>query len=117
VIIGEAVLRQQVGDATVMHAQVTHLAELVGGCRHVTIRLLPFDLDLPPAGGAGGFSVLGFGPVPAFGLVHVTGPDGGLCPDAPHAAIGYLRAFSHLQAIALSPEFTANRLLRLASRR
>jgi hypothetical protein len=42
VVIGEAVLRQQVGDATVMHAQVTHLAELVGGCRHVTIRLLPF---------------------------------------------------------------------------
>ena len=117
VVIGEGALRQQPGDATVMQAQVTHLAELAGRCRHVTIRLLPFDVGLPSAGGAGGFSVLRFGPVPTLGLVHVAGPDGGLCPDTPHAAIGYLRAFNHLQAFALSPEYTTHRLLRLASRR
>jgi hypothetical protein len=38
-------------------------------------------------------------------------------PRYPHAATGYLRAISHLQAVALSPEYTAHRLLRLASRR
>jgi transcriptional regulator with XRE-family HTH domain len=117
VVIGEAVLRQELGDASVMHAQIAHLAELAGGCRHVTIRLLPFDVGLPSAGGAGGFTVLRFGPVPTLGLVHVEGPDGGLCPDTPRAAIGYLRAFNHLQAFALSPEYAAQRLLRLASRR
>jgi transcriptional regulator with XRE-family HTH domain len=117
VVIGEAVLRQQYGDASAMRAQLTHLAELAGRCRYVTIRLLPFDAGLPSAGGAGGFTVLRFGPVPTLGLVHVAGPDGGLCPDTLTAAIGYLRAFSHLHAFALSPERTADELLRLASRR
>jgi hypothetical protein len=87
------------------------------GCRHVTIHLLPFDVGLPSSGGVGGFTVLRFGPVPTLGLVHVAGPDGGLCPDTPRAAIGYLRAVNHLRAIALSPEFTIHRLLRLTSRR
>jgi hypothetical protein len=58
---------------------------------------------------------LRFGPIPALGLARVAGPDGGLCPDAPHAAVGYLRAFNHLQALALSPEAATRRLLQLAS--
>ena len=117
VLLGEAALHQQTRDAAVMGAQLSHLADLAGRCRNVTIRLLPFTAGLPPAGGTGGFSVLRFGPVPALGLVHVTGPDGGLCPGEPRAAVGYLRAFDHLQALALSPDRTTRRLLELAGGR
>ena len=115
VVIGEAALRQQPRDATVLGAQLSRLAELAGGCRNVTIRLLPFAAGLPPAGGMGAFSVLRFGPAMALGLVHMAGPDGGVSPDDPHAAISYLRAFDHLLALALSPEATARRLSELAS--
>ena len=117
VVIGEAALLQQAGDAAVLSAQLSHLAELAGRCRHVTIRLLPFASGLPPAGGTGGFSVLRFGPALALGMVHVAGSDGGLLPGDPHATVGYLRAFDHLQALALSPETTARRLSQLAAGR
>lgn len=114
VVIGEATLRHQAGDGAVMPGQLGHLAGLAGGCRHVTLRLLPFTAGLPSAGGAGGFCVLRFGPAPNVGLVHVAGPDGGVCLGDAHAAAGYLRAFSRLQALALSPERTARRLRELA---
>jgi transcriptional regulator with XRE-family HTH domain len=114
VVIGEAALHQQAGDTAVLRAQLRHLAELAGHRRHVTIRLLPFASRLPPAGGTGGFSVLRFGPAVDLGIVHVVGPDGGLFPADPHAAIGYLRAFDHLAALALSPEASTARLLKLA---
>ena len=115
VVIGEAALYQQTGDSAVLSAQLRHLAELTRHRRHVTIRLLPFTSGLPPAGGTGGFSVLRFGPAVAFGLAYVASPDDGLFPTDPHAAIGYLRAFDHLAALALSPEATTRRLLKLAS--
>jgi Domain of unknown function (DUF5753)/Helix-turn-helix domain len=114
VVIGEAALRQRAGGAAVMRDQLSHLAETAGRCPHAIIRLLPFTVGMPPAGGAGGFCVLRFGKVPALSLVHVAGPSGGLFPDAPQAAIGYLRAFSHLQALALGPEATTRRLRELA---
>ena len=107
-------LPEQAGDIAVLRAQLRHLAELAGHRRHVTIRLLPFASCLPPAGGTGGFSVLRFGPAVDLGIVHVAGPDGGLFPTDPHAAIGYLRAFDHLAALALSPEASTARLLKLA---
>jgi transcriptional regulator with XRE-family HTH domain len=114
VVIGEAALHQQAGNAAVLTAQLHHLAELAGHRRHVTIRLLPFASGLSPAGGTGGFSVLRFGPAVPLGMVYAAGPDGGLFPADPHAAIGYLRAFDHLAALALSPEATTRRLLELA---
>ena len=88
VIIGEAALHQQTRDTAVLSTQLRHLAELARHRRHVTIRLLPFTSGLPPAGGTGGFSVLRFGPAVAFGLAYVAGPDGGLFPADPHAAVG-----------------------------
>ena len=115
VVIGEAALHQQTRNTAVMSVQLSHLAELAGDRRHVTIRLLPFASGLPPAGGTGGFSVLRFGPAMAFGLVYVVGPVGGLFPTDPHATVGYLRAFDHLGALALSPEATIRRLLELAT--
>jgi hypothetical protein len=108
VVIGEAALRQRVAGAEVMRAQLRHLAGLADGCPQVTIRLLPFTAGAPAAGGTGGFTVLQFGQVPAIGLVHVAGPSGG--PVAPAAAATYLRAFTLLESLSLSPADSARRI-------
>jgi transcriptional regulator with XRE-family HTH domain len=115
IVIGEAALHQHAGDAAVLTAQLSHLAELPEHREHVTIRLLPFASGLSPAGSTGGFSVLRFGPAEALGIVYAPGPDGAQFPADPHATAGYLRAFDHLRALALSPEATTRRLLELAS--
>jgi transcriptional regulator with XRE-family HTH domain len=114
VVLGGAALYQQLGGA-VMAAQVAHLAEVAQSSENVSIRLLPVTTCLLAAGGTGGFCVLRFGPVPYFGLVHITGPNGGLFPEDPHAVTAYQSAFSHLQARALSPEGTARTLSELAN--
>ena len=114
VVIGEAALRQRTGSPAMMRAQISHLAGLAERCPNVTIRLLPFITGALPTGGAGGFTVLQFGAVPAFCLVHLDGPSGGLCPDSPEAADSYLRVYMQLQALALSPERTVRRLWELA---
>jgi transcriptional regulator with XRE-family HTH domain len=116
VVIGEAALRQLAGGADVMRAQLRHLAMLVDGCPQVTIRLLPFTAGPLAAGGAGGFTVLRFGEVPAIGLVHVAGPAGGICPDTPAAAAPYLRAFTRLEELSLSPDASARRIWQLNTR-
>jgi transcriptional regulator with XRE-family HTH domain len=116
VVIGEAALRQRAGGADVMRAQLRHLAGLADGCPQVTIRLLPFTAGAPAAGGAGGFTVLQFGEVPAIGLVHVAGPSGGICPDTPDAAAPYLRAFTRLESLSLSPDASARRIWQLNTR-
>lgn len=113
VVIGEAALLQGTRNGTVMSEQLSYLAQLPERWAHVTIRLLPFTVGTAPAGGAGGFSVLRFGPDPALGLVHTAGPSGGLCHDTPGAADGYHRAFTHLQALSSSPETAARKLHQL----
>jgi transcriptional regulator with XRE-family HTH domain len=116
VVIGEGALRQRAAGTEVMRGQLRHLAELADGCAQVTIRVLPFTAGAPAAGGTGGFTVLRFGQVPAIGLVHVAGPSGGICLDDPAASATYLRAFTRLESLALSPEASARRIRQLSIR-
>jgi transcriptional regulator with XRE-family HTH domain len=114
VVIGEAALLYGPATGDVMSEQLSYLAGLPGRWPHLTIRLLPLTVGAAPAGGAGSFTVLRFGPDPALGVVHTAGPSGGLCHATPQAAGGYHRAFTHLQALSLNPESTARRLHQLA---
>ncbi len=114
-VIGEAALRQQVGGAAVLSAQLRHLAELAGGrCPQVVIRVLPFSAGAHATAGCGEFSVLQFGEAPAVGLVHLAGPAGGTCPEDPDAARAYLRAFGLLRVFTLDPRQSASKITRLA---
>jgi transcriptional regulator with XRE-family HTH domain len=113
VVIGEAVLRQRTGGPTVMRDQLAYLAGLPDHHPHVTVRLLPFSTGTPPAGGAGGFTVLQFANVRDLGLVHLDGPAGGLFPEDRASTAVYLSAFARLQGHALSPENSSNRLWQL----
>jgi transcriptional regulator with XRE-family HTH domain len=113
VVLGEAVLVNEVGNAADRHDQLSRLVQ-VTEAGTVSVRLLPFSFGVPAPGGAGGFSVLRFGELPAPGLVHVAGPAGGLCPSDPDAAAPFLSTFAHMEAHALTREATALRLRQIA---
>lgn len=113
VVLGEAALSQQVGDTDVHRNQLAYLADLSTNCPWVTIRILPFTADANAAG-SGGFSVLRFKAAPALGLVHISGPAGGICLDDAAVISSYATVFTQLSCFALSPEQSAEKLRRLA---
>jgi transcriptional regulator with XRE-family HTH domain len=113
VVLGEAALRQQVGDVSVLRGQLRHLATLARGGFPAEIHVVPFTAGVH--GANGGFSVLQFGLVMPPGLVVVDGPaDGGIYLDAPESVAAYACAFSRLRELALSPQDSA-RMLREAA--
>lgn len=114
VVIGEAALRQQVGGAGVRREQLAHLAELTVDHPWITIRILPFASGAPVASGSGGFSLLRFSAAPVLGLVHISGPGGGICLDDVAAISAYSAVFTQVNACALNPEESAEQLHRLA---
>lgn len=115
VVLGEAALRRQVGDPDVHRKQLAHLADLSTNCPCLTVRILPFTADVHAAG-SGGFSVLRFEEAPALGLVHVSGPAGGICLDKAAATSSYAKVFTQLSCCSLSAEQSADKLRRLAAR-
>ena len=114
VVIGETALRQNIGGAEVLRAQLRHLADLAAGCPQATIHILPFGAGAHAAGSSGAFSVLKFSQVPDLGLVHVAGPSGGICLDTPPAVDAYARAFTHLRLSALTPQDSARKLRQMS---
>ena len=114
-VIGEAALRQAVGGQAVLRGQLHHLAALADGrCPQVIIQIVPFTAGAQAAAGCGEFSVLQFGRVPAFGMVHLAGPGGGTYPEDPDAAGAYLKAFDCLRVFALDPSRSASKIRQLA---
>jgi hypothetical protein len=75
---------------------------------------MPFSAGGHAAGSSGAFSVLQFSQVPALGLVHVAGPSGGLCLDAPSAVATYVRTFTNLRLFALTPQDSARKLRQIS---
>lgn len=117
VILGEAALRQQVGSPAVMRTQLTHVAELSGpDYPWLTIRVLPFSAGAPATGGSGAWSLLQFSELPDLSVVHVSGPQGGVCLSEPSATIAYAKGFAHTNWFTLNPEQSALRLRQLARR-
>lgn len=116
VIMGEAALKQQVGGTTVLREQLAHLAELTADHPWITIRILPFTIGAHAASAGGGFSLLKFNATPTLGLVHVSGPSGGICLDDAAAVSAYTTVFTQVSSCALNPEQSAEKLRRLAKR-
>jgi transcriptional regulator with XRE-family HTH domain len=113
VVLTEAALRQQVGDAEVMREQVRRLAELATASRYpwLSLRVVPFSAGAVAAVGFGTFSVLRFEALPAFGLVHLPGMDGGICLEQPEHSFFYGAVFAQTQVKAL-PHLESLALLR-----
>jgi Domain of unknown function (DUF5753) len=113
-VIGEAALRQQVGSADVMHDQIRWLADVSGTCPWVTLQVLPFESGIHP-NCTGGMSILRFAEAPGLGVVHLRGLDGGVCRIDQAAILGHIRAFTHLQLSALTPDRSAQLLHDMAT--
>jgi transcriptional regulator with XRE-family HTH domain len=113
VILGEAALRHHVDSLDVMRAQLAHVAELSGpDYPWLTIRILPFSAGI--SSGAGECSILRFSELSDMGLVHVAGPQGGVCLSTPPVVDAYARAFRHMSGYALDPGQSGLRLRRFA---
>lgn len=116
VVIGEAALRQQVGDRVVMREQFAHLAQLSSEHAWLNIRILPFSAGAHAGGDTGAFSVLHFSALAELGLVHVSGASGGICLDDASWITAYTKTFIHLSPYALSHGQSLTRFNELAKR-
>jgi transcriptional regulator with XRE-family HTH domain len=114
-IIGEGALRQSVGGTNAFRMQLVRLAEFTGAdYPNITVRILPYAVGSHAAGDSGGFSLLHFTENPIVGLVHVTGPLGGICLENAEAVGAYAKVFGHLQWFALTPQDSIRKLVQLA---
>jgi transcriptional regulator with XRE-family HTH domain len=106
-VIGEAALRQQVGNAEVMRDQIRWLAEVSSTCPSVTLQVLPFGSSIHPQSTAP-MSILRFAEAPSLGVVHLRGLNGGVCLIDQAAITSHVRAFTQLQLAALPPHQSAH---------
>jgi transcriptional regulator with XRE-family HTH domain len=102
-VIGEGALRQVVGGADVMRAQLRWLAEIGERCPWVTVQVMPFDGGAQQDGGCGPMTILRFAEAPGLGVVHLPGLKGGYCLVGQADVADHVAAFTQLQVSALSP--------------
>ncbi len=114
-VIGQAALRQQVGNPKVMNDQLRRLADQAVGGGPVTVQVLPFESGAHAAAGDGAFALLQFSGTAGLGLVHLGGIAGGMCRDGRDDLVAYAKAFDQLRAFALTPTQTAQLLSDMAS--
>jgi transcriptional regulator with XRE-family HTH domain len=100
-IIHEAALRIRVGDRTAARAQLMRVLEL-SEADHVTVRVIPFDLD--DFAGAGSAMVYAGGSVPKLDTVVRDGPNGPYFIDAEAQLDRYRTLFRRVEAVSLEPE-------------
>ncbi|MFJ4731247.1 helix-turn-helix domain-containing protein [Streptomyces sp. NPDC088770] len=100
-IIHEAALRIRVGDRAVSQAQLHRVLEL-SESEHITVRVIPFDLD--GFGGAWSAMMLAGGPVPRLDTAVRDAPHGTAFIDS-EAQLGVFRTlFRTLDDASLGPE-------------
>jgi hypothetical protein len=110
-VIHEAALRIRVGDRTTTRAQLTRVLEL-SEADHITVRVIPFDLD--DFGGAGSTMVYAGGPVPKLDTVVRDGPNGPVFIDAEAQLSRYRTLFRRVETVSLEPERSRDFIHRLA---
>ncbi|MFE8942827.1 helix-turn-helix transcriptional regulator [Streptomyces sp. NPDC007856] len=110
-VIHEAALRIRVGDRLAARGQLNRLLEL-SEAEHVTMRVIPFDLD--DFGGAGSAMVYAGGPVPKLDTVVRDGPNGPVYIDAEAQLNRYRTLFRRVEAVSLDPSGSRDFIHRLA---
>jgi transcriptional regulator with XRE-family HTH domain len=109
-IIGEGALRQMVGSATVMRAQLAALA-----ASEATVQVLPFSSGaLAAACDTGSLAILRFADAPALDVARIGSAASGHYVLGDSGLAEYLELFGELQASALSPRASATMLRAMA---
>lgn len=115
IVIGEAALRQQIGDAGLMRGQLERIIELIADSSWATVQVVPFAAGPYGIVSCCSLSVLRFPALPTLGMVYITGPNGGICLEQPQDVGAYVQAFQHAQASALSSEASLEFIQRVAA--
>ncbi|MDX3457537.1 DUF5753 domain-containing protein [Streptomyces sp. ME02-8801-2C] len=110
-VIHEAALRIRVGDRATTRAQLTRVLE-ISEADHITVRVIPFDLD--DFGGAGSTMVYAGGPVPRLDTVVRDGPNGPVFIDAEAQLSRYRTLFRRVGTVALESERSRDFIYKLA---
>ncbi|WUS82504.1 helix-turn-helix transcriptional regulator [Streptomyces canus] len=100
-VIHEAALRIRVGDRSATREQLARIQAL-SEADHVTVRVIPFDLDA--FAGAGSAMVYAGGPVPKLDTVVRDGPHGTAFIDAEAQLARFRTLFRRLENVSLDPE-------------
>ncbi|MEV5530340.1 helix-turn-helix domain-containing protein [Streptomyces prunicolor] len=109
-VIHEAALRIRVSDRAAARAQLTHVLEL-SDADHVTVRVIPFDLD--DFGGAWSSMMLAGGAVPRLDTAVRDAPHGTALIDS-EAQLGVFRTlFRRVEAASLDPTRSRDYIHRL----
>lgn len=100
-VLGEAVLRQEVGGRHVLRSQLLHLLEVVQ-LPNVTVQVLPFVAGAY-MGGPAPFLSYQFPPPSGLDVVLLENLTSHAYLEAPEDTAHYGRVFDHLRATALNP--------------
>ncbi|MGW3727730.1 helix-turn-helix domain-containing protein [Streptomyces sp. F001] len=110
-VIHEAALRIRVSDRATSRAQLIRILELSEG-NHITVRVIPFDLD--GFGLAASTMTYVSGPVPKLDTVVRDAPHGTVFIDSKAQLSAFRRLFRKVEAVSLEPERSRDFILRLA---
>ncbi|MER7836542.1 helix-turn-helix transcriptional regulator [Streptomyces sp. NPDC096040] len=110
-VMHESALRIRVGDRAVSRAQLVQLAEF-SEADHITLRVIPFDLD----GFATASSTMTYvgGPVPKLDTVVRDAPHGSLFIDSEAQLNVYRTRFRRVEAVSLKPDRSRDFIHKLA---
>ncbi|MGH3888019.1 MAG: helix-turn-helix domain-containing protein [Pseudonocardiaceae bacterium] len=110
-ILSESALRRNIGDATIMHQQLLHLAELAER-PNVELQVLPFDAQTFGAAWVG-FIILRFDQDATSDVVYLETYTDADYLDAPEAVQAYTALWNRLQAAAMGQVESRNLIIRL----
>ncbi|QIZ35935.1 helix-turn-helix transcriptional regulator [Saccharopolyspora sp. ASAGF58] len=112
VVLNEAVLRRQVGEAEVWKEQLEYLVA-AGERDNVTLRLLPFSAG-PHPGMTAPFTLFKFPEGYDMDAVYIENERGALWLERPADRARYIDVFDRICSLALSPEETSQLIANLA---
>lgn len=107
-IIDEAALRRVVGGREVMHGQLDDLVKRAA-LPNVTVQLIPFEAGAHP-GQSSTFMILDFVEPTVSDVVYIEGLIGNVYLERSSDLERYTEVFEDLQAVALSPAESADRI-------
>jgi transcriptional regulator with XRE-family HTH domain len=111
-VFDEAVIRRQVGGASVMHRQLRRLLE-VAEKPNITVEVVPFSVGLHP-GMKGPFKVIEFADPQDKDIVFLEGPRGDIISDDPAETSSYKEKFETLSEVSLGPRDSLTYIAKIA---
>jgi transcriptional regulator with XRE-family HTH domain len=112
IILGEAVLHQQIGEVRVMRGQLQSLARIMT-VEEINVQVLPFTAGISI--GTGVMAILEFAGDPDLGIVVIGSPAGGICLPGEDDLAVHRAAWARMTRAAFTPAESASFLCERAA--